>query len=82
MGSVAEGLKGMSRVEKLQWALSLKDAANDFYRQRNFKDAAQCYQDCLIGLDFGDNETDAEESRKKLQLPITLNLVHFILKLF
>ena len=43
MGTVAEGLKGLSRAEKMQWALALKDEANDYYRQRNFKAAATAY---------------------------------------
>ena len=74
MGTVAEGLKGLSRAEKMQWALALKDQANDYYRQRNFKAAATAYQDCLLGLDFGSSEDQARESKMKLQLPIVLNL--------
>lgn len=74
MGTVAGGLKGLSRAEKMQWALDVKDQANEFYRERRFKEAATAYQDCLLGLDFGSNEEQANESKMKLQLPIVLNL--------
>lgn len=37
-------------------------------------EAAQLYNDCLVALDFDDDEAQNLEARQKLQLPICTNL--------
>ncbi len=45
-------MKGRSRLEKLEWALLVKERANELYWALDFKEAALMYTDCLVALDF------------------------------
>jgi len=74
LGACAEHVKGMSRQDKLAWAVDLKDRANEFYAQSSFEEAARLYNDCLVALDLDGTEEEVREVQFKLQLPICTNL--------
>lgn len=74
IGACAEHVKDMSRREKLEWALELKDRANEFYSVSKFEEAAKLYNDCLVAIDLEGCEEDVQEVKRKLQLPVCTNL--------
>lgn len=74
LGACAEHVRHMSRVEKLRWAIDLKDKANEFYAANNFEEAARLYSDCLVALDLDGSEEEVREVAVKLQLPVCTNL--------
>lgn len=74
LGACAEHVRHMSRVEKLRWAIDLKDKANEFYAANNFEEAARLYSDCLVALDLDGSEEEVREVAVRLQLPVCTNL--------
>eukprot|EP00927_Polykrikos_kofoidii_P021818 TRINITY_DN20548_c0_g1_i1.p1 TRINITY_DN20548_c0_g1~~TRINITY_DN20548_c0_g1_i1.p1 ORF type:complete len:376 (+),score=78.87 TRINITY_DN20548_c0_g1_i1:142-1128(+) len=74
LGACAEHVKNMSRKEKLDWALDLKDRANEFYAANNFDEASKLYNDCLVALDLSGTEEENADVAQKLQLPVCTNL--------
>mmetsp|Transcript_51049 Transcript_51049/g.143684 ORF Transcript_51049/g.143684 Transcript_51049/m.143684 type:complete len:306 (-) Transcript_51049:63-980(-) len=74
LGACAEHVKGLSRMEKLRWALDLKDRANEFFYASKFAEAAKLYNDCLVALDFEGTAEENAEVGAKLQLPVCTNL--------
>lgn len=74
LGACAEHVQGMSRMEKLNWAVQMKDEANQYYHNLKFEEAARLYNDCLVALDFGGTEEEKREVVEKLQLPVCTNL--------
>merc|ERR1719203_1072907 len=74
LGSCAEHVKDMSWQRKLDWALDLKDRANEFYAKSNFDEAAKLYNDCLVALDLDGTEAESKDVAHKLQLPVCTNL--------
>jgi len=74
IGACADHVKNMSRVEKLRWALDLKDRANEFYTASNFEEASKLYNDCLVALDLEGTKEEKAEVATKLQLPVCTNL--------
>jgi len=74
IGACAEHVAGMNRTDKMQWALDLKEKANEFYMARNFEEAAKLYNDCLVALDFEGSPEENATIAAKLQLPVCTNL--------
>jgi len=74
MGACAEHVKGMSRKQRLDWAIDLKARANEFYTASSFDEAARLYNDCLVAMDLDGPEDQVREVRSKLQLPVCTNL--------
>ncbi|CAJ1461689.1 unnamed protein product [Effrenium voratum] len=81
LGACAEHVKTMTREEKLHWALDLKDQANQSYASSKFEEAAQLYNDCLVGLDFDGDDAQNSEVATKLQLPICTNLAACLIEM-
>ena len=69
-----EMLKTCSYSEKLTWALERKAEGNRLFALGRYDDAVKSYLDSLMGLDFGDSETDAATTRRRHQVPILTNL--------
>lgn len=74
IGACADYVKDMARSDKLQWALELKEQANEFYSASDFEEAARLYNDCLVALDLDGTEEENSEVANKLQLPVCTNL--------
>lgn len=74
LGACVEHVKDMTRAQKLEWAISLKDAGNTFYFECKFEEAARLYNDCLVALDLDGDPDEVAEARTKLQLPVCTNL--------
>merc|ERR550514_1448176 len=74
LGGLAEYVKDMSREEKLEWALKVKDLGNEKYAANCFDEATTLYNDCLVALDLEGTEAECERTRRELQLPVCTNL--------
>lgn len=81
LGACAEHVHHLPRKEKLQWALDLKDKANECYVQSRFEEAARLYNDCLVALDFDGKEDETAEVVAKLQLPVCTNLAACLIEM-
>jgi len=81
LGACAEHVKDKSRKEKLEWAVGLKETANEFYERRQFKEAAELYNDCLVALDLEGTPEEVQECKSKLQLPVCTNLAACMIEL-
>eukprot|EP00439_Symbiodinium_sp_Y106_P060100 s3923_g8.t2 len=81
LGACAEHVHHLPRKEKLQWALDLKDKANECYAQSRFEEAARLYNDCLVALDFDGKEDETAEVVAKLQLPVCTNLAACLIEM-
>eukprot|EP00930_Biecheleria_cincta_P007139 TRINITY_DN108293_c0_g1_i2.p1 TRINITY_DN108293_c0_g1~~TRINITY_DN108293_c0_g1_i2.p1 ORF type:complete len:312 (-),score=63.53 TRINITY_DN108293_c0_g1_i2:25-960(-) len=81
LGACADHVKGMSRKDKLKWALDLKDVANKDFADCKFEEAARLYNDCLVALDLDGTESENEEVKNKLQLPVSTNLAACLVEL-
>jgi len=74
LGACADHVTGMNRKDKLDWALDLKDRANEYYGDNKFEEAAKLYNDCLVALDFDGTEEENTMVARRLQLPVCTNL--------
>jgi len=74
LGAVANHVQGMSRDQKLAFALSLKEQGNELYAERQFEEAARVYNDSLCALDLDGSAEEKAEAASKLQLPVCTNL--------
>lgn len=81
LGACADHVKGMARNDKLKWALDLKEVANRDFADSKFEEAARLYNDCLVALDLDGTESENEEVRTKLQLPVSANLAACLIEL-
>ena len=78
LAHTANLLSNLTPKEKIEWALEMKDQANDFYRQQNYTDAMHTYVEALTASSFGANEADNTDS---LVVPVLCNLAACCLQL-
>lgn len=78
-GAIAKELSTYTPQEKMDWAIRVKDKANECYYKRQIKEATEFYVDALIALDLSD-ESVKDKMRTEVQLPVTTNLAACMLE--
>jgi tetratricopeptide (TPR) repeat protein len=57
LASTAALLKKLTKEERLEWAVEMKNHGNDFYAQLNYQEAMTTYVEALTASDFGSVES-------------------------
>ena len=74
LGQLAKIVAGLAREEKLSFSYEMRKKGNAKFALKDYAGATELYMQSLVGLDFGQDDTDRQQVEASIQVPVLTNL--------